>query len=241
MKLLHLYVFCMLLIPDIATADPWSWLDKPEKQEWSQVEINGYDRRIVFAIPDRAKSGARVIRVPKLEQNQKNQIIDVALSSLNKESNLIIGFDWERRWGGFFKRDVTDYSLRVYVTLTDESYKLLDKSVHQRMEAVREYFMARFSTPVTIGNRDFFFEKFKIEPYHSSQPYVWTKENAPTVVKEHEDFRLPISDNRELIFSFYYRMEVKGPKKSQEWLERRKALSRKILDTVRIIPDPYTE
>ncbi len=235
-------VSALLLSPSMVQAEPWSWLDKPDKQEWSEITINGYERQVVFSIPDKAKWGSTVIRVPVLERGHKDQVVDVPVSATAKFSHRVIGFDWERRWGGFFKKDVTDYSLRVIVITGESEANLLEQDLAERMERIRQSYKKIYDeSPGVSEGEKFFFESYLIEPYESSQGYEWTRENNPTIVKESIDYRLPISENRELLFWFYYRMEVKGPKKSPEWLERRKALSRKILDTVRIIPDPYTE
>ncbi len=224
-----------------AQAEPWSWLDNPEKQKWSEITINGYERQIVFSIPEKAYRGASVIRVPALEKGLNDQVINVPASALNKVSHRVIGFDWERRWGGFFKKDVTDYSLSVHVRHVDDA-QLLNLSVAERIERIRDQYKQFYAEHDSVpAAKEYFFEQFKVEPYVSSQGFEWVWENKPNIVKESINFLLPISDDRELLFWFYYRMEVKGPKKSPEWLERRKALSRKILDTVRIIPDPYKD
>ena len=80
--------------------------------------------------------------------------------------------------------------------------------------------------------RDVVLERLIVEDYQSKQGYIWVVENKPTVKSFHEQFKLPISDHRQLVVWFWYNEDwVEG---HPGWLERRKALSRRILDSVRL-------
>jgi hypothetical protein len=218
-------------------AGPWSWLDDTEQQYWSNITISGYGRMIEFSIPDRAKKrGSHVIRMPALNKGEKDQHIEVSPDYLLHPGNRIAAYVWERYWGGFFKEDVTDYTFDVYVGYVGEDVDLLDLNVDDRIQRIKDYYHGRFNSE---RNHDWFFDRFRIDPYKSAQSYFWTQENSPTVLKEHETFRLPISQHHELLFTFYYRQELQGGKGDPAWLERRRHLSRKILDTVRITPNPF--
>jgi hypothetical protein len=236
-----MFVAFTLLGVSVATAPlaagPWSWLDKPEEQRWGQVTINGYGRTIEFSVPDKAgKGGNHLIRMPALKKGDRDQIINVSSEFEKNPGKRVAAFEWERYWGGFFKKDVADFTFNVFISYLGEDTNLLNLNVEGRIKRVEDYFHGRFSSE---RNHDWFFERFRIEPYESAQNYVWTLENSPTVVKEQDFFRLPLTQDHELVFWFYYRWEVQGGKGDPAWLERRRELSRKILDTVRITPNPF--
>ena len=231
----------ILLAPPLA-ADPWSWLDKPERQYWSQITFRGYGPVISFAIPDNAKRwGAHTIRGPRLEKGQRDQDITVPPEYLYHIGRPVIGFDWEYYWGGFLKESLVDYTFRVRVHHVGIGANLLGMDAQARMDRVYRYFEKLYGPDKNDRATRFFFDRFHIEPYQSQQGYLWTVENKPSVVQQQEYFRLPITDEHEMIFWFYYRWEVAGGRGDPAWLERRKALSRQILDTVRISPDPYAD
>jgi hypothetical protein len=80
--------------------------------------------------------------------------------------------------------------------------------------------------------REIVLKNLKIVEYESNQGIHWLLENLPTVMQHHEVFSVPISDEHELIVWFWYNED--WVKDHPEWYERRKALSRRILDSVRL-------
>ena len=239
---LYLCLLGLALMPAPLRADPWSWLDDPERQYWSQITFHGYGPEIRFSIPDNAKrSGTHPVRVPRLEKGQRDQEFTVPPDYFDHVGKMVIGFDWERYWGGFFKKSLVDYSLRVRVNYIGQDAHLLAMDTQGRIDRVYQHFEGLYAPIKNQRAKDFFFNRFHIEPYQSQQGYVWTVENSPTVVQQQEYFRLPITDQHEMVFWFYYRWEDGGGRGDPAWLERRKALSRQILDSVRISPDPYAD
>jgi len=236
-----LVLVCIYINP--LKADEWSWLDQPDKRIWSQIELNGYGWNLSFAIPD--KKGfwpEQTIRYPRHKKRREVQIIDIPLEQFYSPGQSAIKFDWERRWGGFGKETWTDFFLDVRVLYKGKEYRLLNQTLEQRMQRVVDYYSSYYSDDSdSIERKTAFFEDFVIQPYESSQSYVWTLENDPDGWKIQETYRLPVSQDHEVSFWFYYRWEMGGGKDDPEWLARRKELSRKILDTVKITPDPYIE
>ena len=226
------------------TADPWSWMDNPSEQSWDKVTIIGYGREIQFRIPDRLhRGGTHVIRGPQLQDGARDQVIEIPPEAQFAPALEIVQFNWERYWGGFVYSDKTYYKFRVYVNYYDDKPKLLKRDVNSRIDRIQDEFDRSQGGPyesnVQAKLAEFFYDRIYLEPYQSAQPYVWTLENQPLLLREHEYFRLPISDNHELIFWFWYHWVDEGGKTDPDWLEQRRALSRKILDTVTISPDPW--
>lgn len=227
----------------VLQSTPWDWLDDPEQQAWRGIEIEGYERTIGFSVPDKAgKGGQHVIRWPEPEDGLAEQAIGVGHDPENRAWHQLIKFSWEWFWGGPLKEDEIFYTLTVAVQHRDQLDGLLDLTIGERIQKEIDFQNAMYDEVEKHGQpllgREWFFERYEIEPFRSKQNYQWFKENIPQLVKEHERFVLPISDRHELVFWFWYHWQEDGGKTDPAWLERRKRLSRQILDTVEITPDP---
>ena len=138
-----------------------------------------------------------------------------------------IKFPYEWQWGGPIHKDNGLYLFELGFKYKKGS-KLLTKSYENRIRRVKNRYKNFEEGPW----RDRVLDRSIATGYQSRQGYQWVLENLPTVMQYHEVFSLPISDERELIVWFWYNED--WVKDHPEWYERRKALSRRILDTVRL-------
>ena len=229
----------------IPVRNAWDWLDDPELQFWMSVGFEGYGREFHFQVPDRlGTNGRSFITYPALKVATREQDIAVSFESQQTEANRIIEINWDHGKEGVFGPVTADYKLRVFILSYQDDTKLLDLDIHQRIAKTtadhwETYAGADQNLDIKYW-RDLFFGKYQIQPYESSQSLLWTLENRPILVREHEYFRIPISDHHELVFWFWYHWQEEGGRTDPAWLERRKDLSRKILDTVEISPNPWS-
>lgn len=217
--------------------EPWAWMDEPNDQTWIDMQIEVFGRTVYFSVPDSSNGvGTSAIRTMRFEESRTDNHITVPIEYWSARATRITGFDWERYWGGYFSEDQRNYALSLSVEFAGDDVELLDETIVERQERRKQDYLSLFkdSDPeYAQWKRDM----FKIGRYKSSQGYVWTVENWPPRVLSFETFVIPISDRHEITFDFYYRMENGEPQNSEAWYERRKAISRKILDTVRIEPE----
>jgi hypothetical protein len=139
----------------------------------------------------------------------------------------ILKFPYEWQWGGPGRKGTGLYLFEFGIErLTDGA--LLSKSIDERTKIHRKGYEA-----MDEGKwREIVLKNLKIVEYESNQGIHWLLENLPTVMQHHEVFSVPISDEHELIVWFWYNED--WVKDHPEWYERRKALSRRILDSVRL-------
>ena len=134
-------------------------------------------------------------------------------------------FAYEWLWGGPAHEDRGLYIFELSFA-KHAGRKLLSETPEERIRVVK-----RIYEDMDDGKwRDYVLKKMIVEKYESKQGYEWVMDNHPTVMKYHEYFRIPISDERELAVWFWYNED--WVKDHPEWYERRKALSRRILDSV---------
>jgi hypothetical protein len=139
----------------------------------------------------------------------------------------VLDFPYEWLWGGPAHKDKGLYLFELGLERREGS-GLLDNSVESRIQIHRDKYEA-FDKGTW---RDVVLGRFSIERYQSSQGDTWLIENMPTVTPHHEVFSIPLSNNRELVVWFWYNED--WVKDHPDWFERRKALSRRILDTVKL-------
>jgi len=139
----------------------------------------------------------------------------------------VLGFPYEWLWGGPINKDEGLYLFDLAIDYK-ESGNLLSLDVDTRIQNIRGFY-----EEFDEGHwRDYVLNKLVVEKYQSENGYEWVMDNHPTVMRFHEYFTLPISDERELVVWFWYNED--WVKDHPEWFERRKALSRRILDSVKI-------
>jgi len=241
-------IFIAMLLPlclgacAAVTENPWAWLDDPEQQQWKTVIVNGHGREIRFSVPDRLEPGGEHIRPwPVQDGNQRDFVIDLPLESLTVRTQAVVEFVWEWYWGGFYKEGNFDFSLEIWISRNQGNVELFELSAERRLQSRIEYYQGTYSGPEHTRMRAYFFDHYWVIPFSTSQSLTWIVENQPQITADHQFFRLPISDHHELVFSFFVRKERFGGAEDPEWMERRWQLARKIVDTVRIIPNPYQD
>jgi hypothetical protein len=110
----------------------------------------------------------------------------------------------------------------------NEGRTLFAENVQERIRTVKKHY-----EDFDEGQwRDYVLENLFAEEYQSRQGYQWVVQNLPTVMRYHEVFKLPVSEEHQLVVWFWY--NENWVKDHPDWFERRKALSRRILDTVRL-------
>jgi len=189
------------------------YLDE-DSLELNRVLITGAERDVEISLP---RSLAMEI--------SDTLIVDPA--SLGRQYTNVLKFPYEWLWGGPIHEDVGLYLFKLGFTY-DEGRKLLSESVSSRIQT-----MTRYYEDFEEGSwRDYVLDNLVVEEYSSQQKYHWVMNNLPTVMRFHEVFHLPVSDERQLVVWFWYNED--WVKENPEWYERRKALSRRILDTVKL-------
>ena len=165
------------------------------------------------------------ISLPKSLSYQLPDTLFVKPEGLELVYTRALIFPYEWLWGGPAHKDEGLYLFEMSFSL-HEGRKLLSETPEERIRVVK-----RIYEDMDDGKwRDYVLKKMIVEKYESKQGYEWVMDNHPTVMKYHEYFRIPISDERELAVWFWYNED--WVKDHPEWYERRKALSRRILDSV---------
>jgi hypothetical protein len=223
-------------------ADPWGWLDDVDEQFWTDVRIEGYGRTITYSIPDRSGAGSERPRIwPPLEDGNGGQEIAVPLEAFTEPSLTLGQYLWDRWWGGFFKGSGHDFSLNVRVKRVEDGIALLDLSLEERLRRPVEFRQAIYSKPNWESQKrgEYFFERFWVKSFESTDGHVWVVQNNPVVTHDHVYYTIPISDHHILEFSFFVREKRYDWKDDPEWNARRWALAEQIMNTVRIMPSPF--
>lgn len=223
------------------TEDPWSWLDKSEEQVWVETVVNLPGREVRFSVPDRLRAGgSHVRRAPPPDRETGEHIVTMPPEAFNTIRWWGLRFVWEWYWGGFYKKGDHDFSLSVRVWSDQSDVDLLDLSPPKRIEHVLDYYRERYAGGDPFWGK-FFFEHHWIKSFENRQGHIWVVQNQPVVTLEHIKFQIPIADRRVLEFSFFIAKDRFGGPDDPAWMERRRQIAYKIMDTVRIDPDPFPE
>lgn len=165
------------------------------------------------------------ISLPKSLSYQLPDSLFIKPEGLELVYTRAIEIQYEWLWGGPAHEDKGLYVFELSFS-KHAGRKLISETSEEKIRAVR-----RIYEDMDAGKwRDYVLKKMIVDNYESRQGFEWIMDNQPTVKKYHENFRLPISDERELIVWFWYNED--WVKDHPEWYERRKALSRRILDSV---------
>jgi len=199
---------CMVVDPS-----HFRYLDE-DSLEFNPVLIKGAERDVEISLP-------------KSLATQISNTLSVDLRSQERPYTKVLDFPYEWLWGGPINKDVGLYLFelgfeqRVGQSLQSISADELIQVHRKRYEDFDE------------GTwREIVLERLKIVEYQSNNGNQWLLENMPTVKPYHEVFSIPVSEERELVVWFWYNED--WAKDNPEWYERRKALSRRILDTVKL-------
>lgn len=201
-------------------AADFKYLDN-ENQEMHTVLVTGAEQVVEISLPK-----SRTVRLP--------DTLFMKPSGLQLGYVAAFSFPYEQLWGGPLRKNKMLYWFSMgFMSSRDGRIPLkggpmLSEDVEIRMGAVTKYY-EDFDEGVW---RDVVLERLVVEKYISPRGYEWVMENAPTTRRHREHFTLPISDERELAIAFWYNED--WAKDHPEWYERRKALSRRILDSVKL-------
>lgn len=197
----------------VVDSSDFEYLDD-ENLELHPVQILGAERDVEISLP-------------------KSLAIELPNSLFMKPEALILpyskalDFPYEWLWGGPTRKDKGLYLFELgFERRLNRS--LLNETIDSRIQLHRHRYEA-FDEGTW---RDIVLDRLSIVEYQSSQQYIWLLENMPTVLPHHEVFSIPVSDERELVVWFWYNEDWVTD--HPEWFERRKALSRRILDTVQL-------
>lgn len=229
----------MLAACSTFNADPWSWLDDPSQQNWRTIMVRGPQGGFVFSIPDRSDPGKEQVRSwPEQAPGEPDQPIDVPEDAVTRSTYRAASFVWEFYWDGYYRKGRHDFDLDIWITDRGPDAGLSAASVEARVQSRLEHYERVYSGPDQARMREYFLERYRVEPYESRQSLVWIVENQPQLEASHRVYRLPISDRHEIRFSFFVRQDRHGGPPDPEWMERRWELARRIVDTFRFVPVP---
>ena len=224
------------------TEDPWQWLEEPQEQTWNQVNIHAVGRDIQFSVPDRTNNGGNHTHYwPENGLSGTGFRKSLSLEQVNEPFTMLGTFTWDTWWRGFYKKGGEDFYLSVGIFRLESDGNLLDLSTDQRIERIREHWISRFSEPAGLKNplTDNFVEKFQAELFETDSGLVFVSHNAPRVSNEHQRFVIPLSDHALLDFNFYVNDLRYDQKEDPQWNRSRWEMVEKIMNTVRITPDPF--
>jgi hypothetical protein len=167
------------------------------------------------------------ISLPKSMATEIPNELTVKPEELDLPYFKVLNFPYEWLWGGPAHKDRGLYLFTMAFSRQNvEDFR--SNAVDNRVRAIERYY-ENFEE----GRwRDYVLDNLVVDTYRSKQGYWWVMENKPTVMQHHEKFTLPISDEHQLVVWFWYNED--WVKDNPEWYERRKALSRRILDSVKL-------
>ena len=212
------YLICavtILILGSCMVVDPshFRYLDE-DSLEFNRVLITGAERDVEISLP---RSLATEI----------SDMLIVDPMSLERPYIKVLDFPYEWLWGGPAHKDVGLYLFELGFEQRVGA-SLVSKNVSDRINIHR----GSYEDLEQDSWRKIVLERLKIVEYQSNNGNQWLLENMPTVKPYHEVFSIPVSEERELVVWFWYNED--WVKDNPEWYERRKALSRRILDTVKL-------
>jgi hypothetical protein len=212
------YKFCILIslmLSSCAVVDSsdFKYLDD-EHLDLRPLLIIGAERTVEIALP---KSLSTKIDETLFIQHERLELPYIK----------VLDFPYEWLWGGPAHKDKGLYLFELGFERRI-GRALLSQDTSGRIQIHRE----RYENFDEGTWRDLVLERLRVVAYQSNNHNKWLLENMPTVTPYHEYFSIPVSDERELVIWFWYNED--WAKDHPEWFERRKALSRRILDTVKL-------
>jgi hypothetical protein len=210
--------FCILIcliLGSCAVVDSsnFEYLDS-KNLELHPILIIGAEQNVEISLP---KSLATEISATQFIEHSK----------LKLSYTKVFDFPYEWLWGGPVHKDKGLYLFDLGFTYHPDR-KLISEDVQTRAQTIKK----RYEDFEKGSWRDYVLSNVVAEGYESKQGYQWVMENLPTVKQYHEVFNLPITNERQLVVWFWYNED--WVKDHPEWFKRRKALSRRILDTVKL-------
>ena len=212
---LKFYIVMSLMICSCTVVDPshFEYLDS-ESLEFSPRLIKGAEKNVEISLPE-----SQATEIPS--------VLIVKPEELELPFFRVLDFPYEWLWGGPIHKDRGLYLFTLAFSRQNvEDFR--SNAVDDRIRAIERYY-ENFEEGQW---RDYVLDNLVVDTYRSKQGYWWVMENKPTVMQHHEKFFLPISDKHQLVVWFWYNED--WVKDNPEWYERRKALSRRILDTVKL-------
>jgi hypothetical protein len=223
------------------TADPWGWMDDPAQQRWVEIHAIVEGHEVRFSVPDRVDGVSNFTRSNLALRDAGSPIEILVPSKTEYIGNRFATFNWDYWWGGFFRGSGTDFFLSVQSLFWKEAENLLDLMPAEFMAGwtwrYTELFYPWDGDPHVMG--ELFFERYRTGLYTTSNGLNWVQENNPMVQPTSLKYMTPIGRKHILFFGFFINEKSRnGNEPDPEWVERRWAMARKILDTVEITPRP---
>jgi hypothetical protein len=167
------------------------------------------------------------ISLPKSLSTKIDDTLFIDREMLDLPYTKVLDFPYEWLWGGPAHKNKGLYLFELGFERRIGS-ALLSESLSNRIQIHTDKYEA-FDEGTW---RELVLERLNINEYQSDNDNTWLLENMPTVTPYHEVFSTPVSDERELVIWFWCNED--WVKDHPEWFKRRKALSRRILDTVKL-------
>jgi hypothetical protein len=214
------------------TTDPWAWLDDPEVLVWRQISLSTHLGVIRFVVPDNPGSrGSRTRYWPVMVADSGTLTAETGAEPRDREALRIAQFQWDRHWAGFYRKGAADFLLDISVHRHRPHSRLLQLDPDERMEIRMNHFRALYLDSDPAWQR-YFFDNYHIRWRQSRQEVQWLEENQPQATPEHLNYRVPVSDDLELEFSFFIRRKRPGGRQNPSWIQRRRELAWMIVDSV---------
>jgi hypothetical protein len=226
----------------VISEDPWGWLEEPSEQIWKDIEINAISRNVVFAVPDRPRnSGSRTEYWSDVNASEDVSNINLSIEDERRAVAVLSRVDWDAWWGGFYKKGGEDFYLSVNVFFREDAPNFLDLSLDQRIDWTYSYWKSKFLKPQSgrNPNKEYFLEHFWLKTFEAESGLHFVRHNAPTGSESYQHFTIPLSDQHILDFAFFVNDLRYGQKEDPKWNQSRWEMVEKIMNTVRITPDPF--
>lgn len=237
-------LFALVLVSacSVVSEDPWGWLEDPVEQTWRKVRIDAIGREIEFSIPDLANNlGNHVVVWPEEATDETDFKLVFPIERKNEPFTKLANFTWDTWWGGFYKKGGEDFYMSVGLFHLGSGSYLLNLDLNQRVQRTSDYWLSKISEP-SGGNKryeKYFIEHLQVEPFVNNTGLGFVEHNAPRISGGHRKFTIPLSNHHYVEFGFYVNDLRYDSKEDPEWNQSRWEMVEKIMNTVRITPDPF--
>ena len=167
------------------------------------------------------------ISLPKTLASELPDSIFMKPEGLELTYTKAMDFPYEWVWRGPTRKNRGLYLFELGFKY-DKDRNLSSEDIQTRIQDVN----SQYEDIENESWREYVLKNLYVEAYQSQQGFQWVVHNMPTVMGHHEICKLPISNKRQLVVWFWYNEDYVA--EHPEWYERRKALSRRILDTVKL-------
>jgi hypothetical protein len=222
--------------------DPWGWLEEPTDQIWRKVRISAIGRDIEFLVPDLKDGlGNHMAVWPEDGVSQTGFAFTFPIERLKEPFTMLANFTWDTWWGGFYKKGGEDFYMSVGLFYLEREEDLLNLELEQRVKWTSDYWLAKISGPSGDSKQyeKYFIEHLRVKPFVNDTGLRFVEHNAPRISGQYRHFTVPFSNHHYVEFSFYVNDLRYGQKEDPQWNQSRWEMVEKIMNTVRITPDPF--